>query len=97
MDTISERCYNQNQSWNYERTVNVDGTKLRVQIRRNAYDMQSFARVHIWDGSNWNVVCSRPISECTCKTISYVQDKINDGLFKSDADSILKEAMQIVA
>ena len=39
--TISERVYNANQSWMYEKVQTNYGAKLRVQICRNAYEMAS--------------------------------------------------------
>lgn len=97
ISTISERFYNQSHSWNYERTVKIGSRKVRVQIRRNAYDQQSYARTHVWAGDAWNLVCSRPISECKCSTVSYVNDGATDRLFKKDADSIIEETVEVLA
>lgn len=98
---ISERCYNQDQSWYFERTVKVKNEfnerSLRVTIRRNAYDNQSYARVDVWDTSKnvWNRVVNAPITECECKRISYVDNHISITVFGTDYSRLLDEALKI--
>ena len=97
---ISERVYNADQSWYFERTVtatkNAKKVKLQVNIRRNAYNDQSYARVKRWSGTEWKNVVDAPITECECKSITYVDRLPATGLFKDDADRLLQEAIQIV-
>ena len=97
---ISERVYNQDQSWYFERTVTVTNSdviiKLRVSIRRNAYNDQSYARVDQWTATGWERVIDAPIMECDCSAISYTDNKPATCLFKDDADRLLQEAIQIV-
>ncbi len=93
---ISERVYNQNQSWYFKRTVKVGTHKLRTRIRRNAYDFQSSALVERWDGDKWRNVCSAPIMECECRRVSYVQNGITAAHFENDHKRLLKEALAIV-
>ena len=97
---ISQRCYYQDQSWYFERTVSLrEGTtksiKLKVSIRRNAYDNQSYARVYMWDGTKWNQVVNSPITECVCKIISYVNLNITVVHFEDDYTRLLNEALKI--
>jgi hypothetical protein len=94
---ISMRTWKSDQSWNFQTIINFDGCKLKVEIRRNAYDNQSFARVKRWDGDQWNIVCSRPITECRCQSISYVSKNITDVNFLKDADSLVDEAMAVIS
>lgn len=93
---ISERVYNQDQSWYYERTVSVGSHKLKIDIRRNAYDNQSYGRVHRWDGTKWQLVVEAPITELNCSVISYVDKGIIAGNFGRDGDKLLQEAIEIV-
>lgn len=83
---ISERCYNRDQSWNYEWTGQIGKQKFRVRIRRNAHHEQSYARVFIWDpvSLKWNSVVDSPIGECDCG-------------FHTDRDRLLREATDITA
>lgn len=98
---ISEQVYNENQSWYFERVVEVKakgGKKhvLQIDIRRNAYDNQSYAKVKRWNGEEWKQVIHQPISRCECKGISYVQGGIRVSHFENDAKRLMEEAVQIV-
>jgi len=95
-EKISTRCWNQNQSWNFESTHKNRGHKLRVSIRRNAHDFQSSAYVERWDGTKWQKVCSKPITECKCEKVSYVQNDVSAKDFKQDEHNLLQEALAIV-
>jgi len=96
---ISERLWMQNQSWFYRRIVMRNGYKLRVDIKRNAYDVQSFARVKVWNRErlSWNWVCGCPITECDCKAISYVKKDPSMDIFRKDGEKLFNEALQIVS
>lgn len=104
---IVERCWLDDQSWYYElmlryvdprytRTSERGTGRLRVSIRRNAFDMQSHAKVQKWDGKQWQDVCARHISECKCKDVSYVQKKMAPEAFHVDATTLLNDAFLIV-
>lgn len=100
--TISTRVYNQDQSWYFQRTAEIKarGNKkhtLRVNIRRNAYDNQSYAKVERWNGTEWKNVVNAPITECECKGIAYVDNGISARHFEKDSDRLVQEAESIVA
>lgn len=50
------------QGWCLSNIVAVDSHRFRVEIRRDAYDDQSYARCDRWDGSAWQPVVDRPIA-----------------------------------
>lgn len=93
---IKARTWESNQSWYHETTTKIDGHTLKASIRRNAYDHQSSAKVLRWDGNEWQCVCQRPIEECCCYEVSYVQKNITNRHFLADVDSMFKEAMEIL-
>ena len=64
MTEIDTRFYNKDQSWYFIRIVKWNNHKLKVVIRRNAYDHQSYAKCYKFDGKQWNVVNSMPIEDC---------------------------------
>jgi len=98
MKTIDTRFYNQDQSWWFERIVKLDdGQKLKVVIRRNAYDFQSSAVCKRWDGNKWHLVNSMPIKDCACKPVSYVDKSPNKALFEKDAKALIAIAKEIVS
>ena len=99
MKQISERFYNsgQRQSWHYERIVDNGDLKLRVFIKRNAYDSQSYVRGYVLDGKKWNCIVDRPIEGAACYNVSYLQKVVDNHLFNVDADSVLRELVEILS
>lgn len=100
MKVISARFYNLHQSWIYERIIKVDDHKLRVVIRRNAYDDQSYVRGYALDPVklDWNCLVDKPIAGASCYSISYVLpvERANRLLFEKDADAVIEELKSIV-
>jgi hypothetical protein len=98
---ISERLYNQNQSWNYEQVVicqrDNERKKFKISIRRNSHDFQSFAKVYVYSltGSRWNEIVAAPISECKCFKVNYISKTVNKQVFLDDRNKFLKEAVEI--
>lgn len=76
--------YNQSQSWVAVRTLDLGTHRLRLTVRRNAYDAQSYAKTQRWDGEKWQDVETLPISLLPEETraVSYVQarEKVETGL-----------------
>ncbi len=100
---ISERFYNQDQSWFFERTTKFESTcgipqtvKLKTEIRRNAYDCQSYARVFVWNGSEWKLVLNAPITHCECVEACYTSRTTDPKPFVSDHYRYTAEALEIV-
>lgn len=96
MVIISERVWNEHQSWNFQRTVATRHGQLRTTIRRNAYDEQSWSKVERWDGSRWQEVVSIPIEFLSCKSLSYVVNGITKKEFAADAKFLQEEALKVV-
>jgi hypothetical protein len=94
-DKIAEQTYNHSQSWNYDLIVVSSGVRYRVEIRRNAYDFQSWAKVSRWDGTKWHPVYNEPIESCRCKSISYVERDVQHDVFRPDALRLLETAIAI--
>lgn len=94
--TISERFYNQSQSWFYERIVDSGSYRFRVFIRRNAYDEQSFVRGYVFCSNTmqWNLIVDRPIIGAACEVSSYA-DKGRKELYQQDSDNVLNELISI--
>lgn len=107
MSTISERCWNQDQSWNYEHiwsheTQPIPGGDpvdhaMKTEIRRNAYDFQSYLKVSRWDGTKWQTVTCWPMTmDRLVFGISYVSKGITAAHFSDDAAAIEHEAATII-
>jgi len=93
---MTEKVWDANQSWYYQAVHKLYGRTLRVDIRRNAYDEQSWAKISLFDKEtgNWNVIATNPHMKCL--HISYVQKNIKANVFLSDEDILLKEAKMLL-
>jgi hypothetical protein len=97
MKTISEQCFLRPvQAWVYIKVVEECGYKFRVEIRRDAYDDRSIAKVEKWSGAAWEFVHSIPIEDCVCKKISYVMTNVSYDDFRSDSHKLIETAKSIV-
>jgi hypothetical protein len=99
MKKISQQFYNAHQSWYFERIVKHGKLKMRVDIRRNAYDFQSWVRGHIFDPVHmrWNLLVDRPIEGAKCAGANYVSTFEDIKPFEADAESVLKELNELVS
>ena len=54
---ISNRHWYSEQSW-YQEVVfkDINGVPLKAYVRHNAYEFQSYAELHRWDGTRWQLV-----------------------------------------
>lgn len=96
---ISERFYNHQQSWNYDRIVVVNNdVRLRIKIRRNSYDEQSEIVGYALDETHrkWNQLVWRPIAGAACFDASYSRDNESVNPFRKDAQSVLVELLAIL-
>lgn len=95
---ISQTLSNENQSWNYESIHNFMGKKVRIYIRRNAYDIQSFLSAEIFDKkeNKWNRLCSIPFKGAACTPVVYVQNHVDIKLFEADEARLLTKAALIL-
>ncbi len=93
--TISERVWKGTQSVNYEQVFEFGPNRLRVRIKRDAYDNQSHARVHVWLGG-WVLVCSTPIEWMYCRTLSYTDPVPKADAFDDDFMRLFQEAASVL-
>lgn len=95
VETISERFYQQSQSWIYDRIVSWDNlseskARIRVEIRRNAYDDQSYIHGFVYSltSMQWNLLVTKPIQQALCRDVSYTNSNPNKTLFVCDAEAV---------
>ena len=76
-------CYNSEQSlWGSKITVVPEVGSVRVTVKRNAYDFQSYVLGEVWlNEAGWTQVQSLPISDFAISEHSYVAD---DGTWEED-------------
>jgi hypothetical protein len=93
---ISERVWNESQSWWFERIEIVGRDRLRTTIRHNAYAEQSYAKIERWDGAGWQTVHRIPGSQIKI-TACYTQRTIDaEKHFAADAAELLRVAAAVI-
>lgn len=93
--TISESVYNTDQSWYYAATLKRDTAKLRIEIRKNAYEFQSYGTIDLWDGTKWNRIHRIPGELLNIKR-SYVEKGVTKADFSTDIKSLFKVATAVL-
>jgi len=98
VETITSEIGKGSQDVLFTRVVRLtDGTKLRVKIRSDSYDFQSYARVHRWDGTEWKLVHSVHYSKMATPAGLYVRfNRVADSTFKKDLDELLRVASAVL-
>lgn len=98
METIDRRI---SRETNDIRLVGIyatdEGTRLRVQIRRNFYPYQSNAVVERWDGSTWQEVAQLPHTDMdSVKASPYGHPDVLDEALRSDEMELLLIAARVL-
>lgn len=82
---------------NFQAIIKSEKYTLRMSIRRNAYDEQSYGKVHMFAATGWVEVFTLPLQELpNSKEISYVglpQD-IEHPLYKEKEEIVSELMMQ---
>lgn len=105
-EQLSRRLYYGSQSWLYESVWKMDRNgegayKIRVRIRRNAYDFQSWMIGEVWSHTDlkWNKVTELPIEGAACASVTYVDDHLTQqqkDLFVKDEQTVLAEVAKVL-
>jgi len=94
---INEHLVMQQQSWFYRWVGKLDNKSVKVCIKRNAYDTQSYIEGYIMKNKEeWSKIVWRPINDSAVKTVSYVQKDPDKNLFIEEKDSVLKEIYELI-
>lgn len=84
-NVISDRTWSGHQSWNREVIENIGGKRVRMTVKVDAYDFQSFAKSELWNGEKWHTVHKIPGQEVQAfKKISYVAPFCSPATFDND-------------
>jgi hypothetical protein len=73
---IETQTYKTGQAWRHDEYRDYgNGSKRRVEIKRDAYEEQSKAAVYSWNIANgWLFVMSLPIQSTPAREVSYVHN-----------------------
>lgn len=84
---IQETLTNGSQSLNYKAVLNLNGKKVQVLIKRDSYDRQSYAKIELFDGTQWNYLASLAWDETSTQEIFY----------QTKADELRSEETEMIA
>lgn len=75
-----------------------DGTKAKIEIRRDSYDFQSHARMLFFDPvhKKWNRVASIPYPKMDSLRLSHLAKDVGPDEFTADESALLNEASLLV-
>lgn len=97
MREIDLSVQNANHSWIWQQIreySNKQVHRLRANIRRNAYDNQSYANIEKWsDERGWVIISSHPVTDYPCAKVSYVTKELTD----NDHESFIRTAEELFA
>lgn len=102
---LSQDIFHGNQSWDYQALWIMgdnesSALKLRIRIKRDAYDNQSYRLIEVFDHGNskWNELWTLPFETANCKPINYAieRERLNTELFELDEEELLKKAIAIL-
>lgn len=103
-EVITDRLWKGSQSWNRVMILEVrdhlglhtDPVKLRVRIKRDGYDEQSYGRIERWDGRQWQPLHAIAGGSKELKAIpSYIADATRKH-FEAATEELLRVALKVV-
>ncbi len=72
------------------------GVRLRVHMRRDSYDVQSYGRVEVWTDAGWTHVYTRPGPKLQSQQVNrYHEEDLQDALY-ADRDALFEIAWHIL-
>ena len=99
MKQISVEVSTGTQSVGLQEVVVYNDNKLRIQIKSDSHDFQSYARVDVWAGG-WTRVHSIPFNKMSTEKGLYYGRKINPRSakdFKADRDELVRVAIKVLS
>lgn len=101
---MTQKAWHAEQSWYYEALWEASGEKLRLRIRRNTYDFQSYAIIEIYDPAQrkWNDLAAIPFANMASMAINAYtrpEDFERNHLirnFEADENTLLNEARMVL-
>lgn len=94
---MSEDFTNRSQSWYYNAVYRIGRTPghdvLHVEIRANAYQDQSYAKIEVWGSSGWRWFNSLPVEDWYPTMPSYTKKTLTSPFIES-FEFVAKELLE---
>lgn len=96
-NVISDRTWQGHQSWNREVIENIGGKRVRLTVKVDAYDFQSWAKAELWNGEKWNTIHHIPGQEIkSFGQVSYVSRSCDPKVFDKDLNELRSVAKGVM-
>ena len=92
---ISDRTWQGQQSWNREVIERIGDRKVRLTVKVDAYDFQSYGKAELWSGEEWKQVHRIPGQELRTK-VSYVARDVKPAAFAADIVELRRVAEEVL-
>ncbi len=98
IERLTQKVWLKQQAVCYEALWRIGAHKVRIDIERDAYTTQSFARAMLFDGTKWNVLVSTPVPQTAMKDLFYqeIKPQKTQETFERDEKTLLDEAKTIL-
>lgn len=97
IETIQREVFQGRQSWNLKHVLRFRSHQLLVEVKRDSYDFQSYARIKLFDGYKWNLLANIPYANMKSLSVSYVQKQETvEPCLQADADELLRIATDLL-
>ena len=99
---IEETFFKGSQSVNFKGIYKLNDFKIKIEIKKDSYDKQSYARVYVWKNLEWSLVDYIPYSLCNVvvNDASRFTDINNDFrtklIFREDINDLKNKAKLIL-
>lgn len=100
MKRLTQKVWNANQSVYYESLWEIScgdtKKKVKIEIRRNTYDFQSWARSSLFDGNKWNGVALIPCEHMDSLKVNAFCKDVQPSNFSEDEAELLEETKMLI-
>jgi hypothetical protein len=94
-----QRFWKTRQAWCYRFLTKIEGYSVKISIKRDSYDDQSFARADVWSDAElkWNLAATIPYPDMQTLYLSYTADNGDDyHWWEWDEEALLEEVRWIL-
>lgn len=100
LKTIKENYFKGSQSMSFEGIYKLNDYKIKVEIKKDSYDAQSYGRIWIWKNLEWSFIASIPYSQLNVVLNGiYYGSEITSNIktiFEKDAKILIQDAINIL-
>lgn len=99
---IEETFFKGSQSVNFKGIYKMNDLKVKIEVKKDSYDFQSYARCYVWKDLEWSFVDSIPSNLCNVvlkdanRFTDINTDYITQSIFRTDINTLKQNAKMIL-